>query len=99
MMETSEPKFEKYVFVCVNERAAGERVSCGATFCGKELSEKLKDAVKSAGMAGKIRVSKSKCLDVCEEGANVMIYPDNQWLNHVELADIPVILEKLGIKA
>lgn len=97
-MEQSEPKFEKYVFVCVNERPAGERVSCGATFCGKELSDKLKEAVKTAGQAGRIRVSKSKCLDVCEEGANVLIYPENLWLHHAELKDIPAILEKLGIK-
>ncbi len=97
-MEQSEPKFEKYVFVCVNERAPGERVSCGATFCGKELSEKLKEAVKAAGQVEKIRVSKSKCLDVCEEGANVMIFPDNIWLSHVEIRDIPAVLEKLGIK-
>lgn len=97
-MEQSSPKFEKYVFVCVNERPDGERVSCGSTFCGKELSEKLKEAVKGAGRAGKVRVSKSKCLDVCEEGANVLVYPDNLWLSHVELKDIPAILEKLGIK-
>jgi (2Fe-2S) ferredoxin len=98
-MEQSSPKFEKYVFVCVNERTDGERVSCGATFCGKELSEKLKEAVKAAGQAGKIRVSKARCLDVCEEGANVLVYPENLWLSHVEVADIPSILEKLGIKA
>lgn len=98
-METSEPKFEKYVFVCINERPVGERVSCGGTFCGKELSEKLKDAVKAAGQANRIRVSKTKCLDVCEEGPNVLVYPDNVWFNHVELTDIPAILAKLGIKS
>jgi (2Fe-2S) ferredoxin len=97
-MQESKPQFEKYVFVCINERPEGERVSCGATFCGKELSEKLKDAVKAAGQAKRIRVSKSKCLDVCEEGANVLISPDNLWLSHVEISDIPAILEKLGIK-
>ena len=98
-METGKPAFEKYVFVCVNERAPGERVSCGATFCGKELSEKLKEAVKAAGETKRIRVSKSKCLDVCEEGANVLVYPDNLWFAHAELSDIPAILEKLGIKS
>jgi (2Fe-2S) ferredoxin len=97
-METAKPAFEKYVFVCVNERAPGERVSCGATFCGKALSDQLKEAVKAAGHASRIRVSKTKCLDVCEEGANVLVYPDNLWLHHVELADIPSVLEKLGIK-
>jgi (2Fe-2S) ferredoxin len=97
-MESSKPGFEKYVFVCVNERPVGERVSCGATFCGKELSEKLKEAVKAAGQSKMIRVSKSKCLDVCEAGANVLVYPDNVWFSHVDLADIPAILAKLGIQ-
>lgn len=98
MMEQSKPAFEKYVFVCINERPAGERVSCGGTFCGKELSEKLKAAVKTAGQEDRIRVSKTKCLDVCEEGPNVLIYPDNVWFKRVDLTDVPVILEKLGIK-
>jgi (2Fe-2S) ferredoxin len=96
-MEQSQPEFEKYVFVCVNERPPEERVSCGGAFCGKQLAAQLKQAVKDAGVADRIRVSKSMCLDVCEEGPNILIYPDNIWLNHVELADIPAILEKLGI--
>ncbi len=97
-MESSNPKFEKYMFVCVNERPGGERVSCGATFCGKELSEKLKEAVKALGQSKRVRVSKSKCFDVCEEGANVLLYPDNLWFKKVKISDIPAILEKLGIK-
>jgi len=97
-MEISEPKFEKYVFVCTNERPSGERVSCGGSFCGKELAAKLKDEIKKAGLAGKVRVSKSGCLDVCEEGANVLIYPDNLWVKQTEINDISAILEKLGIK-
>jgi (2Fe-2S) ferredoxin len=98
-MESAKPAFEKYIFVCTNERAEGDRESCGKSFCGKELHAKLKEAVKLAGMADKIRVSKSGCLDVCEEGANILFYPENIWLNHVELSDISAVLEKLGIKA
>lgn len=97
-METSKPQFEKYVFVCTNERSDGERISCGK-LCGKELHAKLKEAVRQAGLADKIRVSKSGCLDVCEEGANILIYPENLWLNHVEMNDVSAVLEKLGIKA
>ena len=98
-MNSSNPEFEKYVFVCVNERPREERVSCGGVFCGKDLAASLKDAVKKAGMAHKIRVSKTGCLDVCEEGPNILIYPDNVWLKRVEMADVPAILEKIGIKA
>jgi len=97
-MESSKPEFEKYLMVCVNERPAGERVSCGGTFCGKELASAFKDAVKAAGQAGKIRVSKTYCLDVCEQGANVLLYPDNVWFKQVSLEDVPAILEKIGIK-
>ena len=96
-METSKPQFERYAFVCTNERPEGERISCGK-LCGKELYAKLKEAVKQAGLADKIRVSKSGCLDVCEEGANVLIYPENLWLHHVELSDVSTVLEKLVIK-
>ncbi len=96
-METSKPQFERYIFVCINERPEGDRISCGKS-CGKELHAKLKEAVKQAGLADKIRVSKSGCLDVCEEGANILIYPENIWLNHVEMSDVSAVLEKLGIK-
>ena len=97
-MEQSQPQFKKHVLVCTNERVDGSRVSCGKDFCGKELHASLKDAVKKVGAAKDIRVVKSGCLDVCEEGANVLIQPDNIWLKHTELADIPAILEKLGLK-
>ena len=96
-MDSSKPEFEKYVFVCVNERNPEQRVSCGGASCGKELAAYLKEAVKKAGAADRIRVSKSMCMDVCEEGPNVLIYPDNTWLKHVALGDVPAILAKLGI--
>jgi len=98
MMEQSQPKFKKHVFVCTNERVDGSRVSCGKNFCGKDLAASLKEAIKAAGVAKDIRVVKSGCLDVCEEGANVLIQPDNLWLKHTELTDVRSILEKLGVK-
>lgn len=97
-MESSKPEFEKYIFVCVNERPSGERVSCGGTGCGREIAARLKDEVKKAGLAGKIRVSKSHCLDVCEDGPNAILYPDNIWFKNIDLVDIPAILAKVGIQ-
>ena len=97
-MEFSKPEFERYLFVCVNERPEGGRVSCGGIHCGKELANRLKHEVNKAGLAGKVRVSKSYCLDVCEEGANVILYPDNVWFKNMELNDVPAILAKLGIQ-
>ena len=97
-METSKPEFEKYLFVCVNERPQGGKVSCGGFRCGKELANRLKDEVKKAGLTDKVRVSKTYCLDVCEEGPNVILCPDNVWFKNAELNDVPAILAKLGIQ-
>jgi (2Fe-2S) ferredoxin len=97
-VETSRPKYEKYVFVCANVRGPGERVSCGGSSVGGELAETLKAAVKTAGASGRIRVSKTQCLNVCQEGPNILIYPDNLWLKKVGLSDIPDILAILGIQ-
>ena len=97
-MEASKPEFEKYILICVNERPDGERVACGTSFCGKDLAASLKDAVKKAGQANRIRVSKTLCLDVCEQGPNVLVYPDNFWFKQVTLGDVPAILDKAGIK-
>jgi (2Fe-2S) ferredoxin len=98
-MEETRPKFEKYVFVCVNERLPGGKFSCGGSSCGKELAAGLKEEVKKAGQENRIRVSKTLCLDVCEQGPNVLIYPDNIWFKKMGVRDIPAVLEKLGIQA
>ena len=54
----------------------------------------LKQAIRSKGLKGRIRVSRSGCLDVCSEGANVLLMPDNVWFKHVEEKDIETIIEK-----
>lgn len=88
--------FNKTVFVCVNAREGG-RVACGNPGRGGlELCESLKHAVKEKGLKGKVRVAKSGCLDLCEQGPNAFIYPGGEWLSGVSAADVPGIVEKLA---
>ena len=89
-METSKPAFSKYIFVCENKREAGK--CCAAE--GSALREVLKNAVKDKGLAAKIRVSPTGCLDVCADGPNVLLMPDNVWFKHVRESDIEGILNK-----
>lgn len=93
-MDRKPVPFKKTLFVCVNDRGPGGRVSCGAA--GARLCEVLKDEVKKAGLKGKVRVAKSGCLDLCEQGPNVFSYPDGQWLSRVGEADLPELVRKLG---
>ena len=49
--------------------------------------------INQYGLKGKIRANKSGCLDVCELGAAVVIYPDNIWYTQVQLEDVEEIFK------
>ena len=91
-METSKPKFQKYLFVCENERETGD---CCAPQ-GVRLRELLKAQVKARGLAGKVRVSRSGCQDACAQGPNVLLMPDNVWFKRVTEKDVEKILQSVG---
>jgi (2Fe-2S) ferredoxin len=98
-MQQKDVPFQVIIFVCTNVRDEDGRVSCaGHGRCGAILRDKLKAEVAARGLKGKVRVSASGCMDVCEEGPNVMVFDkDNQkgvWYNHVAENDIQEILEK-----
>ena len=89
--------FQRIVFVCLNRRAAGE--TCCDAGGGEAIFETLKAQVKAAGLAGRVRVSRSGCQDVCAQGPNVMLFPDYRWFHHVTLDDVPRILALLTLPA
>ena len=89
-MESSEPQFKKYLFVCENKRESGD---CCAT-AGEQLRHMLRGKVKERGLTERIRVSRTGCLDVCSQGPNVLLMPDNVWFKKVRETDIEAILEK-----
>ncbi|GMV99216.1 MAG: hypothetical protein AMXMBFR84_03550 [Candidatus Hydrogenedentota bacterium] len=94
-MEKNELPFQKMIFVCCNQREPGDRVCC-ADCGGPVLQERLKAMVKERQLRSKIRVSKSGCMDRCEDGPNLMIFPDNIWLSGVQESDLEGILDSVA---
>ena len=92
-METAKPQFIKYIFVCENERETGQ---CCAPE-GLHLRELLKNQVKERGLSNKVRVSRSGCLDVCADGPNVLLMPDNIWFKRVNESNVDEIIQ-LAVK-
>jgi len=92
--EHSLPAFERHVFVCHNTRPAdAPRPSC--TSDGKsELFAQLQQLSKAAGLGSTVRINKSGCLDQCEHGPTVVIYPDAVCYGHVQPADAAAIVEE-----
>ena len=88
------PPFDKHVFVCLHERPDGEpRGSC-AQKGSEALLKALKGAAKRAALGDRVRVQKSGCLDNCEAGCSVVVYPEGVWYGHVTQADIPDLVEQ-----
>ena len=88
------PGFERHVFVCHNTRPAGApRRSCTAD--GKsDLHTRLQQLTKDAGLGGRVRINKSGCLDQCEHGPMVVIYPEAVWYGNVRPEDAAEIVEE-----
>lgn len=88
------PPYERHVFVCHNVRPAGApRPSC--TTDGKsELHTRLSQLAREAGLAPSVRINKSLCLDQCEHGPNVVVYPDGVWYGHVQPEDAEAIVNE-----
>lgn len=91
------PFFEAHLFVCTNRRPDGHpRGSCAA--CGSErLRDYMKARVKELGLAG-VRVNSSGCLDRCELGPCLVIYPEGVWYRVDSTADVDTVLEAHLVK-
>ena len=87
------PPFDKHLFICCNRREAGHpRGSCDPTG-GEALQKAFKKAIAERGIK-RVRANKSGCLDQCEKGPSVVVYPDNVWYGKVTEADVTEIVEK-----
>ena len=86
-------KFQHHVFVCTNFREPGNpRGSC--TPDGKSvLLPLLQAGVKEAGIKPLVRVNKSGCLDHCEHGPIVVVYPEAVWYGGVTPEDVAEIVQ------
>jgi (2Fe-2S) ferredoxin len=85
-------RFKKHVFICTNERVGGERPSCGEAR-GKELVSCFKKLLAEKGLKGSIRAQRAGCLDACETGPSVAVYPDGTFYGGVTPADVAEIVE------
>jgi len=86
-------KYRRHIFVCTNRREPGSARPCCNADGKSELHAALKQAVDAAGLKGSVRVNKAGCLDQCEHGPNIVVYPEAIWYGHVNVADVAEIVE------
>jgi (2Fe-2S) ferredoxin len=86
--------FRHHVFFCCNQRGPGE--ACCANHGAAEMHTYAKNRIRDLGLKGKgnLRINKAGCLDRCDEGPVLVIYPDDVWYTYVDQNDIDEIIEK-----
>ena len=86
-------KFKKHVFICTHERPAGAKKSCGEAH-GLELVKCFKQALRDKGLNGIIRAQRAGCLDACETGPSVVVYPEGIYYGGVSVGDVDEIVDQ-----
>lgn len=92
MSENSHYKY--HVFFCTNLREDGAKC-CGASG-GQEMRDYLKKKVKTLNLngPGKCRINTAGCMDRCNEGPLLVVYPEGTWYTYVDEHDIDEILSE-----
>jgi len=86
--------YEKHVFFCCNQRQNGE--TCCNDRGASEMRAYAKDRVKELGLngQGQVRINQAGCLDRCDEGPVIVVYPEAVWYTYVDKADIDEIIDE-----
>ncbi|AGW88658.1 MULTISPECIES: (2Fe-2S) ferredoxin domain-containing protein [Cupriavidus] len=86
--------YQHHVFFCLNQRDAGE--DCCANHNAKAMQEYAKKRCKELGIAGgegRVRINKAGCLNRCELGPVLVVYPEAIWYTFVDEHDIDEIID------
>jgi (2Fe-2S) ferredoxin len=84
--------FTSHIFCCTNQREAGHPRGC----CKDKGSEPLRDYMKERCKALNLpqtRINSAGCLDRCELGPVMVIYPEGTWYNYQSKEDIDEIID------
>ena len=91
------PAFESHIFICGNRREPGHTRGC----CDSEGNDALRNAfkaeVKKRKLGPLVRANGAGCLDQCELGPTIVIYPQGVWYGGVQISDVPRIIEETVI--
>jgi (2Fe-2S) ferredoxin len=84
--------YEAHVFCCTNRRPAGHPRGCCAEKGAEELRDYFKAKARAVGLSN-VRVNMAGCLDRCELGPTVVIYPEGIWYSVASKGDIDEIID------
>ena len=85
--------FKYHLFFCTNQRSEGEM--CCNNHNALAMRDYCKQRVKTLGdkIDGKVRINNAGCLDRCDKGPVIVVYPEAVWYTYVDQEDIDEIID------
>jgi len=86
--------YQHHVFFCTNQREPGE--SCCNNHGATAVRDYAKARIKALKLNGrnKVRINLAGCMDRCNEGPVLVVYPEAVWYTYVDNEDIDEIIEE-----
>jgi (2Fe-2S) ferredoxin len=90
--------YKFHVFFCCNQRPPGE--ACCNDHGAQKLRDYAKRRVAQLGLSGAehVRVNQAGCMDRCQEGPVLVVYPEGVWYTYVDQTDIDEIIDEHLVK-
>jgi len=86
-------RFDKHIFICENKRPDGHPRGCCADKGSLEIREYFKSRLKELGLNTKVRANGAGCLDACEFGCTIVVYPEQIWYGAVTKNEVDEVIE------
>ncbi len=86
-------RYNKHIFICENKRSEGHPRGCCLEKGSAEIRELFKKRLKELGLNSEIRANAAGCLDACEFGISIVVYPEQIWYGGVKLEDVEEIIQ------
>src|SRR6185503_21142858 len=88
--------YQHHVFFCCNQRPASDPRGCCNDKGSTRVRDYAKQKIKELGLAGqgKVRINQAGCLDRCEQGPVIVVYPEGVWYTYVDEDDVDEIIRE-----
>src|SRR5258706_10222565 len=86
--------YKHHVFFCLNKR--DPPAACCANHNAEAMKDHAKKRVKELKLKGEggVRINSAGCLDRCEHGPCIVVYPEGTWYTYVDRQDIDEIVDE-----
>lgn len=91
-------RFKRHIFVCTNERPAGHPKGCCRSKGSELVRDRIKEELKKRGLIRIVRGNAAGCLDACEHGVTLVVYPEGIWYGRVTPEDVPEIIDRTVLR-